>query len=386
MKVLHVFKDFYPPTTGGIEQHMQLLCAGLARHVDVSVLVPSRSLRRTEECVDGIEVIRVPEFGRYLSVPLCPTMPGELRRLAPDVVHLHFPNPTGDLAYLLSGWRAPVVMTYHADIAKPWPALWLYRSAFRRLEPHVKRIIVSSEAYLRSSRVLTRLREKCIVVPFGIDPGSFALREREREIVERLAQEHGRPLALFLGVLRPYKGLEILLQAMTKVRGRLLITGRGPHRAQLEARAHRLGVADRVTFFGEVSETERRLLLHACDVLVLPSVDRRESFGIAQLEAMACGKPVVSSDLPTGVSVVNRHERTGLLVPPGDPEALAEALNRLLGDQALRTALGQAARVRVEREFTPDGMIERTLAIYDEVLSHQARDATVTGLGRWPLT
>lgn len=382
MKVVHIFKDFYPPTTGGIEQHMRLLCAGLARHADVSVLVPSRSFRRTEEWIDGIEVIRAPEFGRYLSAPLCPTMPGELQRLAPDVVHLHFPNPTGDLAYLLSGWRAPVVMTYHADIAKPRPALWLYRAVFRRLERHVERMIVSSDAYLRSSLVLTRYREKCVVISFGIDPASFALRDRELEIVERLAQEHGRPLALFLGVLRPYKGLQILLQAMTKVRGRLLIAGRGPHRARLEARAHQLGVADRVTFVGEVSETQRRLLLHACDVFVLPSLDRSESFGIAQLEAMACGKPVVSSDLPTGVRVVNRHERTGLLVPPGDPDALADALNRLLGDEALRTALGQAARVRVEREFSLEVMIERTLAIYDEVLSHRARDATATELLR----
>jgi len=382
MKVLHVFKDFYPPTTGGIEQHMQLLCAELARHVDVSVLVPSRSFRRAKEWLDKIQVIRVPEFGRYLSVPLCATMPSELRRLAPDVVHLHFPNPTGDLAYLLSGWRAPVVLTYHADIVKPWPALWLYRAVFRRLERHVERIIVSSEAFLRSSGFLTRYREKCVVIPYGIDPESFALRDRELKIAQRLAQEHGRPLALFLGVLRPYKGLQILLRAMTKVRGRLLIAGRGRHRAELEALAHRLGVADRVTFVGEVSETQRRLLLHACDVFVLPSLDRSESFGIAQLEAMACGKPVISSDLPTGVRVVNQHERTGLLVPPGDPDALARALNRLLGDESLRRSLGQAARVRVEREFRPEVMIERTLAVYDEVLSQRAKDATATELLR----
>jgi rhamnosyl/mannosyltransferase len=382
MKVVHVFKDFYPPTTGGIEQHLQLLCTGLARHVDVSVLVPSRSFRRTEEWVDGIEVIRTPEFGRYLSVPFCPGMPGELRRLAPDVVHLHFPNPMGDLAYLLSGWRAPVVMTYHADIAKPRPALWLYRRVFRRLERHVRRIIVSSEAFLASSESLSRYREQCVVIPFGVDPESFALRDRELEIVERLAQEHGRPLALFLGVLRPYKGLQILLQAMGRVRGHLLVAGRGPHRAQLEAVARRLGVADRVTFVGEVSETERRLLLHACDVFVLPALDRRESFGIAQLEAMACGKPVVSSDLPTGVRVVNQHGRTGLLVPPGDPDALAEALNRLLGDVALRAELGQAAREQVEREFSREAMIERTLAVYDEVLSRRATGAAVMDLLR----
>jgi rhamnosyl/mannosyltransferase len=305
-------------------------------------------------------------------------MPGELSRLAPDVVHLHFPNPIGDLAYLLSGSRAPVVMTYHADIARPWPALWIYRAVFRRLGRHVRRIIVSSEAFLQSSAFLSPYREKSVVVPFGIDPEAFALRDREQEVVERLRQAHGRPLALFLGVLRPYKGLQILLRAMAKVHGHLLVAGRGPHRAELEALGRRLGIADRVTFVGEVSETERRLLLHACDVFVLPSLDRSESFGITQLEAMACGKPVISSDLPTGVRVVNRHLTTGLLVPPGNSDALAEALNRLMGDERLRSELGQAARLRVEREFNPDVMIERTLATYQEALSHRGEATAAT--------
>jgi rhamnosyl/mannosyltransferase len=377
MRVVHVFKDFYPPTTGGVEQHMRLLCAGLARHIDVSVLVPSRALRRTEEWIDGIEVIRVPEVGRYLSAPFCPTMPAELRRLAPGVVHLHFPNPTGDLGYLLSGCRAPVVMTYHADIVRQWPVLWLYRPVFRRLGRHVKRVIVSSELYLGSSRVLSRHREKCVVIPYGIDPTPFTLRQGEAETVERLRQEHGRRLVLFLGVLRSYKGLRILLQAMTRVDGHLLIAGRG-HRARLEALAGRLGVGDRITLLGEVSDTQRRLLLHACDVLVLPSLDRSEAFGIVQLEAMVCGKPVVSSNLPTGVRLVNQHERTGLLVTPGDPGALGSALSRLLDDEALRTTLGQAARARVEREFTAGAMVERTLAVYEEVLSRRVGSTTAT--------
>src|SRR5262249_18406483 len=156
------------------------------------------------------------------------------------------------LAYLLSGWRAPVVMTYHSDIAKPWLALAVYRHVFNRLERHVERIVVSSEAYLRSSPVLAWYREKCVVIPFAIDSQAFALRDGEVRAVERLAQAHGLPLALFLGVLRPYKGLEILLRAMTKVRGRLLIAGRGPHGSKLQTMAQQLGLGDRVAFAGEV--------------------------------------------------------------------------------------------------------------------------------------
>ena len=165
MKVVHVFKDYYPPTTGGIEQHMQVLCAGLARHIDVTVLVPSRSRRRSEERLDGVRVIRVPEFGRYFSAPLCPSMPAELRRLSPDLVHLHFPNPTGDLAYLLSGCRAPVVMTYHADVVRRSFLLRPYRPVFGLLVPHIRRFIATSREYLDSAAFLAPYRERCTVVP-----------------------------------------------------------------------------------------------------------------------------------------------------------------------------------------------------------------------------
>ena len=378
MRAVHVFKDFYPPTTGGIEQHMRLLCAGLARHIGVTVLVPSRSTRRIEEHLEGVQVIRVPEFGRYLSAPFCPSMAAELRRLAPDIMHLHFPNPTGDLAYLLSGCQAPVVITYHADIVKQRPFLWLYRPVFMRLDRHIRRIIVTSRDYAISSPFVSQYRDKCVVIPYGVDPESFALRDGEAESVERLRQRHGDRVVLFVGVLRYYKGLHVLLRAMQKVAGRLFVVGRGSRRAALEALAGKLGLADRVTCCGEVSESERRVLLHACDLFVLPSIDRSEAFGIAQLEAMACGKPVVSSDLPTGVRVVNRHGVTGLLVPPGDPDALAVALNRLLGDHELRTSLGRAARERVERDFTAERMVAQTLAVYDQVASRSDRHTLIS--------
>ncbi len=368
MKVVHVFKDYYPPTTGGIEQHMQVLCTGLARCIDVTVLVPSRSRRRIEERLDGVRVIRVPEFGRYFSVPLCPGMPAELRRLSPDVVHLHFPNPTGDLAYLLSGCRAPLVMTYHVDVIRRSRFFRLYRPVFGLLAPHIRRVIATSPEYLDSSVFLAPYWDRSTVIPFGVDLDDFALRVGEVDQVQALRQRHGERTILFLGVLRYYKGLGVLIRAMARVTGRLLIAGQGPQRAALEALTRELGLTDRVSFLGEVSESERRRLLHACDVFVLPSIDRSEAFGIAQLEAMACGKPVVSSDLPTGVRLVNQDGVTGRLIAPGDRDALAGALNQLLEDDVLRGGLGKAARLRVEQEFTAERMIARTLALYEEAL------------------
>lgn len=372
MRVVHVFKDYYPPTTGGIEQHMALLCSGLAPHADVSVLVPSRSRRRVAEYVDGVRVIRVPEFGRYAAVPLCPTMPAELGRLEPDIVHLHFPNPMGDVSYLLRGRRAALVVSYHADVIRQRALLPLYRPVLDALFARADRVIAGAPEYIASSALLTRHRAKCVVIPYGVRTAAFALRDGEAREVERVRAHYGAPLVLFVGVLRPYKGVDVLLDAMGGVPARALIVGHGPKREALESRARRLGLENRVAFLGEVPPARLRILLHACDAFVLPSIDRREAFGIAQLEAMACGRPVVASDLPTGIRLVNRHEETGLLVPPADPAALRGALNRLLGDPSLAARLGRAAQAQVERDFTAERMVAAVLALYHHMLRARA--------------
>jgi glycosyltransferase involved in cell wall biosynthesis len=370
VRVVHLFKDYFPPTTGGIEQHMQLLCSGLARSMDVSVLVPSRSFRRRTETIDGVHVVRVPEFGRFAAVPFCPTMPLELGRLRPDIVHLHFPNPMGDLSYLFTPRRSPVplIISYHADVIRQRRLLPLYRPILDAVFRRAARVIAAAEENIASSDILTRYKDRCTVIPYGVDLRSFDLTETESVEVERRRATAGEGMVLFVGVLRPYKGVDVLLKAMARVRARLIVVGRGPTRLELSGLAARLGISGRVLFLGEVSDSERRILLHSCDVFVLPSIDNREAFGIAQLEAMACGRPVIASDLPTGVRFVNKNQMTGLLVPPGDSDALAAALQRLLGDERLRQTLGNAAKKRAELEFSSDRMVRRVQQVYEEVL------------------
>jgi rhamnosyl/mannosyltransferase len=347
---------------------MSVLCRRLAGSVDVTVVTPSGSGRRLDARVGEVRVIRVPEFGRYASAPLCPTAPLELRRLRPDLVHLHFPNPMGDLAYLLSATRAPVVVTYHADIIKQKAFLPVYRPVLRALFGRVSRIIVAAEENVRSSSMLSEYRDRCAVIPYGVEAGAFVPEGDEASEVERLRASAGHRIALFVGAARYYKGLDVLLRAMVDVDGHLFVAGRGTGSQELGRQATDLGISRRVTFFDEVSESRLRVLLNACDVFVLPSLDRCETFGIAQLEAMSCGKPVVASDLPTGVRAVTQDGVTGALVPPGNADALAGALNRLLGDVALRARLGAAARERVGREFRADLMVSRTLDVYRDVV------------------
>src|SRR5713226_5225113 len=196
---------------------MHLLCGRLAVKMDVAVLIPSRSRSRIEERLDGVTVVRVPEFGRYASVPLCPTMPWELRKLAPDIVHLHFPNPMGDIAYLLRARGVPLVISYHADVIRQRALLPLYLPLIRRTFGRAGRIVVSSEEYVESSPILSRYRNKCSVIPYGVDVQTLVLRDGEASHVEDLRRQNPQGTILFVGVLRPYKGLEVLLRAMTEV-------------------------------------------------------------------------------------------------------------------------------------------------------------------------
>lgn len=368
MRVVHVFKDCYPPITGGIEQHMSLLCRRLAQTLEVAILAPSRSPRRKEQRLDGVRMIRVPEFGRYASVPLCPTAPWELHRLRPDIVHLHFPNPMGDLTQLLGAANVPFVLTYHADIIKQKLFVPMYRPVLNLLFKKARKIIFSARENIPQSPLFSRHASKCTVIPFGVELEDFRLQHGEDAEVEALRRKTGGSMVLFVGAVRYYKGLDVLLRAMRTVSGSLVMAGRGTQDPSLRRMAADLGIADKVIFCGEVSPSRLRILLNASDIFVLPSIDRCETFGIGQLEAMACSKPIVSTDLPTGVRSVNRHGATGLVVAPGAPGDLAEALNLLLSNTRLREEFGNAARRRAEQEFSADQMASKTIEVYREVL------------------
>jgi len=366
MKVVHIFKDCYPPTTGGIEQHMNLLCRRLAQLVDVAILTPSRSRCRIDERLEGVRIVRIPEFGRYASVPLCPTAPRELRKLSPDLVHLHFPNPMGDFTQFFGGAGVPFVVTYHADIIKQKAFLPLYRPVQRALFGRARKIIFSAHENIPPT--FSDYRPKCAVIPFGVEPEAFEISGPEISEVEALRRSSGAPIVLFVGAARYYKGIHVLVNAMVGVQGCLIVAGRGTEDPSLQRLAGEMGIGGKVRFCGEVSPSRLRVLMHAADIFVLPSINACETFGICQLEAMACSKPIVSTDLPTGVRSVNKKGVTGLVVPPGKPEPLAEAINILISNPGLRAEFGKAARRRVEQEFGAGRMVSDTLGVYREVL------------------
>lgn len=363
LRVLQVGK-FYPPHKGGMESHLQALCGQLRGRVDVEVLVSSDTRETTEEVLDSVKVTRVGTLFDFAAAPVCPEAVRRIRESRADLVHIHLPHPTALLAYLASGHKGRLVITYHSDIVRQKILAKLFWPVLRKVLDRADAIVAASPNYVESSAVLQRFKGKCRVIPFGVPLAQFDRFDPDE--VARIRTLYGPRIVLGVGRLIYYKGFEHLVRAMKNLDAHLLIVGEGPLRGALEREALRACVSDRVTLLGCVEDVVP--YYHAADVFALSSVARSEAFGIVQLEAMACGKPVVNTALDSGVTFVSVDGVTGLTVPPGDSESLAAALDKLLGSPALLARYGRAARLRVESEFDLEVMGRRTLRLYDEVM------------------
>ncbi|MDE0142210.1 MAG: glycosyltransferase [Caldilineaceae bacterium] len=372
MKVLLLYKDYYP-VLGGIENHISLLARGLRQKgVDASVLVTNTGKDTSRQAIDGVPVIKTGRQAHFLSTPISLPFFAELRRQLADVdlVHLHAPYPPAEFAQLLLGRSKPAVITYHSDIVRQRRTGKLYAPLLRKVLQRAALVAVSSPAYIESSPFLQDIRKKCRVVHFGIELERFAETGQVRDDAQRLrTQYNDLPLLLFIGRLRHYKGVDVLIRAMHRIRAKLLIVGTGPMQEAWQSLAQTEDLAGKVFFLGDASERECLAARYAADLFVLPSTNRAEALGIVQLEAMACGMPVVCTELGTGTSYVNRNGVTGLVVAPSDPQALAAAINRLLVSPALRAKMGSEGRRRVREEFSYQSMIDATICFYQEALN-----------------
>ncbi len=368
MKILQIYKDYYPPIRGGIEGHINLLANGLQqRGHAVEVLVSNRKCRYETENIGGIRVTKVPQLNRLASAPLNYSLFFWIKKMGEnaDILHFHLPNPTSVLSFLISGLKTKVVATYHSDIVRQRRVVPFYRPFLRSFLNRVNRIIATSPNYIESSMILSQYRQKCRIVPLGIKLSRFQSLPDQQSSVEVLRQSHGQRLILFIGKFRYYKGLSVLIEAMRQVEGKLLLIGEGYLEKDLKKQAASNGLNGKINFLGELSDNEVDGFLRACDVFVLPSVERSEAYGIVQLEAMACGKPVICTELGTGTTYVNQHQKTGMVVEPNKPAALAHAINILLDRPELRSRFGQAGLERVQKYFSVDRMIDDLIAIYE---------------------
>lgn len=371
MRVLHLYKD-YAPVIGGIENHIGELARGLrAGGIDAQVLVTSTG-RATERLT--LEGVPVTKAGRLVSVSSAPVSLAYYPLLyrmeqGVDIAHAHLPYPPGELGQLFLGRSRRFVVSYHSDIVRQKLLGTLYSPFLRQVLRRAALISVASPAYIHTSSFLSAVSEKCRVIPYGLEVDDYLPSPaQEREAAAWRARYGNKPLLLFVGKLRHYKGLHVLLDAMHQIDAHLLVIGSGMMEQPWKQKTLDEGLAAKVTFLGEVSDAEKMIAYHAAHLFVLPSTNRAEAFGIVLTEAMAAGLPLISTELGSGTSFINQHEETGLVVPPEDAPALAAAINRLLTDPALRLHMGQATQARARAVFSKETMLTRMIALYQEAL------------------
>jgi rhamnosyl/mannosyltransferase len=365
---------FYPPVMGGIETVAWELTEGLNRAGTPTDVLCSHHLPATvADAADaGYTVVRAGSLGRVLSTSVAPAMVGELarRHALYDVIHLHMPDPMGALAVFLARPQAKLVVHWHSDVVRQRTAMHVYRPLQDWVLRRADAVIATSLAYAQASEALRAVQDKVTVIPIGI--GDARGQPRAVTAAQIRARFPGCRLVFALGRMTHYKGFEVLIRAAERLPAdcRVLIGGDGQRLAQLQRDVARRGLGDKVVMLGHVQDHELFSWFEACDVFCMPSTLRAEAYGVAMVEAMVMGRPIVATDIAgSGVPWVNQHGRTGLNVPVGDVGALAGALARLLDDPALRLRMGATARGRYQNEFRADLMTERTLDLYDALLA-----------------
>lgn len=362
MRILHLAK-YYWPRSGGMERVVQGLAEGAAalghdvQVVAVETLGGSRDPGRQRSSVR-----RAFSFGALGSQEIAPGYVAAAWKRA-DIIHVHHPHPLADVACLLRAGRTPVVVTQHADARRE-----LYRPAIRLVLRRARAVVVPSRAHIALSRELAGFESKVEVIPFGID-------ERRWMFVPPPPPD-SPPRAIFIGRLVAFKGVDILLRALERVPDlRLDVVGTGPEMPRLRTLAQALAVSDRVRWWGEYPDDDLPRRMADADFLVLPSVTVDEMFGLVLLEAMAAGRPVITTAVPSGVREVNVPGTTGLEVPLRDVAALARALETLSRDPGLRRRLGQAGQRRVLEHFRQSTMAERHIALYERIRAAGKKEA-----------
>jgi len=374
MKVLQ-FGRFHNSNFGGLERHVEQLQTELRRYIHVDNIVSNDSYRNELEVVNGNRIFKIASMGLLAGTAVTPSMPGKVRALwkenGYDIMHLHFPDPLSHLSVVFLPRRIKIVITWHSDVIRQQGYLHLYKPFLDRIVRRADAIIAPTPRHFSESRQLSACenQRKLHVIPFGIDFNGLAMTPGREISVKKLKALYGEKKTIFsVGRHVYYKGYEYLLRAMKDVDATLLLGGTGPLTVELKRLANSLGLGGKVVFLGRIPDEELPAYHHAADVYCMPSVERSEAFGIAQVEAMVCRKPVVCCELNNGVTYVNRHGVTGLVVPPRDIPALATALNELLSDEKKRDAMGEAAYARAREEFTLERMCRETLRVYRSVL------------------
>ena len=364
INVLHVYKTSMPASYGGVESFIDTLCKAddkLGIKNTILTLHPHPHKHPNE--MEGYTVHQEKQIFVVASTGFSLSAFSKFKRLANevDIIHYHFPNPFGDILHFACRPKKPCIVTYHSDIIRQKHLLHIYRPLKRRFLGSVDRIVSTSPNYFVSSDVLQKYADKVSVIPIGIDHRPYETVDPKRLNYWRSRLQE--PFFLFVGAMRYYKGLHIALEAIANTKIRVVIAGANGIEKELKAQAARLRL-DNVEFLGFVNDEDKVALLHLCYGFIFPSHLRSEAFGISLLEAASVGKPMISCEIGTGTSFVNAANETGLVINPGSPSDLREAMQYLLDNPNTAAKIGENAKKRSYELFTAEQQAKSYYELY----------------------
>lgn len=367
-KITHIFKTYFPETNGGLEEAIRQLGTHAIGHgFDVEV-VSVGSENYTITTPDGIKTRFFKKTIDVLSNPFSIGFAIDFKKICAntDILHFHFPWPTAELLALFHTLNKPSLVTFHCDIHKATSLKRLYLPFVIQYLKKMDKICVTSKQLLSTTPYLAQFRDKIEEIPLFVDENRFStLPGPAPEIIE-FTKGIGN-FALFAGVLRWYKGLDILLDAAKKIDGDIVVVGKGDLYVKLESRIKDENLKN-VHLTGFLSDENLKFLIEKSRLIVLPSITPAEAFGQILLEGLYFSKPLISTELGTATSVVNKHNYTGLVVKAGCSSSLARSMNQILKDDILCERFSKNAFQHYCANFTAGVQGDKYIRIYRSFL------------------
>lgn len=367
MRILHFYKTAFPETRGGVEQVINQIAIGSSKlgiKTDVLCLAANKIAHTVE--INGYSVHRAHQDFKIASTGFSVSVFLRFYQLAKkaDIIHYHFPWPFMDLVHFAVRINKPTLVTYHSDIIRQKYLLNLYRPLKRMFLRSVDCIVATSPNYFTTSDVLKKYADKVEIIPIGLDKNTYPQPQPER--LQFWKEKLDSKFFLFVGVIRYYKGLHILLEAAKDTNYPIVIVGAGPIEQELKKQAAQLCLHN-VIFLGYIPDDDKVALIMLCYAIVFPSHLRSEAFGVSLLEGAMYSKPMISSEIGSGTSFININGETGLVVPPSNPEALRQAMHYLWNHPEEATKMGKQAEERYRKYFTAEQMSNRYAELYKKL-------------------
>lgn len=363
MKVLHIYKTYYPDSIGGVERSIKNIING-TRAYGLHSNVLSTYKKKASRYISFRQNFEIS------SMPVSLSLIFNFKKIIKefDILHYHYPWPFMDFLHLLLNIKKPSLITYHSDIVRQKRLKILYNPLRTLFFSKVNKIVCSSKNYLNSSKDLQKFKNKTTVIPFGIKKSDYFIEKKKLKIFKT---KYGSNFVIFIGVLRYYKGLNYLIDAIAQTNHKLLIVGNGKIYDEIQTYIKKK--SNNIKILRNISDSQLPYLIKLSKCLVLPSHLRSEAFGFSLLEGLMFGKPLISCDIKTGTSFININNLTGYVVKPKSSIKIKNALNKIFTNCSERNKFEKNSIRRFNQYFTQKKMAKSYVKLYRSILNKSDR-------------